>query len=417
MRKFYYTIFLTLFITYSLYAGGFKLGMQGLKQIGMAHTGVGYAQDGATIYFNPAGMSFIKDQFQFGIHALMPSTSYLDKSTEVQTTAISQVFTPLSMYGKINLSKKIQFGFGVYTPFGSGLLYPEEWTGRYILHSIELQTIFFQPTLSYKLGENFAIGAGIIYATGHVNLQKDIPVQGENYKVPRAELSGNAKGWGSNVGAYYKGRKVNLGITYHSNVTMKVEKGNVKFINMPTSLQQNFPLNNTFKSKLKLPSELAIGLGIHLAKNTVLALDWNYTFWKSFDSLGFDYEINTPTLKDDPSPRLYKNAMAFRAGLSHQISKKTTMRLGAFYDRTPIQNGYVSPELPDNNKLGLTAGLAFKITERFSCDFSLLYENVPKRTQKNLESGLEGTFKTKVIAPGVGFTQLLTKRTYKRKRY
>jgi long-chain fatty acid transport protein len=88
----------------------------------------------------------------------------------------------------------------------------------------------------------------------------------------------------------------------------------------------------------------------------------------------------------------------------------TTIRLGAFYDQTPVQDGYVAPELPDNDKIGLTCGASFKFTDRLSMDMSILYENVPARTQTNKETGLSGTFKTTVFAPGIGINYLLHKK-------
>jgi len=419
MKKIIVFIYIMLFWTsYQSIAGGFKLGLQGQKQLGMGHTGVGFAQDATTLYFNPAGLSFVSPQLNVGLFALIPNTSFLDKNTNSITHAVSQVFTPFSAYGNIKLTKKINFGFGAYTPFGSGLLYPYEWTGRYILHSINLQTIFLQPTLSYRISDAFSIGAGFVYGFGHVTLEKDLPIQSAvTNDIAHAKLNGKGSGIGFNAGAYYKGEKVHLGLTYHSKVVMKVKNGDAIFTNIPSSTSSNFPTGNTFNASLPLPSEIAAGTSFKISKKTRVALDLNYTFWQSFDSLGFDYKMNTAALSDAKSPRLYKNAVSVKLGLQHEATKNMIIRVGGFYDQTPVQDGYVEPELPDNNKIGLTCGATFKIYERCHIDCSLLYENVAKRSQRNHETGLEGTFQTKVIAPGVGITYLLQKRTYKRKRY
>jgi long-chain fatty acid transport protein len=416
-------IFLTLLFMNALciqksIAGGFKIGLQGQKQLGMGHTGVGFAQDAATIYFNPAGMSFVGSQLNASFFALMPSTSFHESNTNTLTHAVNQVFTPFSFYGNVKLSKKMNFGLGIYTPFGSGVLYPNEWTGRYILRSIELQVIYFQPTISYRISDAVSIGGGFVYASGHVDLRKDIPIQGAAFaETAHAKLYGKGNGVGYNIGTYIKTDKINFGLTYHSKVNMKVDNGDAIFENIPTALASNFPKNNTFNAELPLPSELAFGTSFKISKRTRFAADINYTFWKSFDSLGFDYQMNTSTLSDAKSPRLYKNAFSIKGGLQYNASNAIQLRAGAFYDQTPVADGYVAPELPDNNKVGLTCGATFKILERFHIDCSILYESVAKRTQKNLETGLEGTFQTKAFAPGVGVTYLLQKRTYKRKRY
>jgi long-chain fatty acid transport protein len=394
-------------------AGGFKIGLQGQKQLGMGHTGVGFAQDAATIYFNPAGMSFVGSQFTGGMFTLIPSTSFLEKGTNTITNATSQVFTPFEVFATTKLSNRINFGVGVYTPFGSGIMYPTDWSGRNILHRIDLKAIFIQPTLSLRLSNNFSLGAGFIYSTGSVLLEKDLPiVSGPNQDIANAQLKGHATGIGFNAGAYLKAsEKFNIGVTYHSKVKMSVKEGTAVFENIPSALTSNFPNGNTFKTDLPLPSELAAGISYKASPRTTIAIDMNYTFWNSFDSLGFDYAKNSASLTDAKSQRLYKNAIAVRAGIQYNASKNVMLRVGGFYDQTPVQDGYVAPELPDNDKLGLTCGASFKCSKRLSLDMSFLYEHLGPREQTNKETGLSGTFKTKAIAPGIGINYLLHKKS------
>lgn len=398
-------------LVYTSYAGGFKIGMQGQKQQGMGHTGIGFAQDAATIYFNPAGMSFVGSQFNGSMNLLFPTTSFLEKGSSTVINTTNQVFTPFSVYASTSLSKKINFGVGVYTPFGSGVMYPSDWSGRFILHQIQLQAIFIQPTLSLKLSDKFSIGAGFVYSTGHMTLEKDLPItSGPSNDVANAQLKGKAEGVGFNLGAYLKANdRFNIGVTYHSKVLMKVKNGKAAFENIPSALASTFPTSNTFTTELPLPSELGIGFSYKLSPRTTAAIDMNYTFWKSFDSLGFNYGTNTTAVSDKKSPRLYENAMSIRFGLQYNASNNIKLRIGGFYDQTPVQDGYVAPELPDNDKLGFTCGASFKFDNRLSLDLSLLYEHLAERTQKNKETGLEGTFKTKAFAPGIGINYLLHK--------
>ncbi|MBL7766402.1 MAG: outer membrane protein transport protein [Chitinophagaceae bacterium] len=390
----------------SLWAGGFKIALQGINQSGMGHTGVGFATDAATLYFNPAGLSFVGNQINGGVNLLFPSTSFYETHTNTITHAESQVFTPFSLYGNYALTDKINVGLGAYTPFGSGIMYPTDWSGRYILHRIDLQTIFLQPTVAYRLNKSVSIGAGFIYSFGHVNLEKDLPItSGANQDIAKASLNGKANGIGFNAGVYVKANeRFNIGVTYHSKVVMKVKQGEATFSNIPSGLSSSFPASNSFKTELPLPSEIDAGISYQINKRLTAAIDFNYTFWKSFDSLGFDYEINTAAITDDKSPRLYQNAVAVRFGLQMKATEKATLRAGMFYDQTPVQEGYVAPELPDNNKLGFTLGASYAFTPKLKLDLALLYENVPSRTQTNLETNLQGTFQTKVIAPALGLT-------------
>lgn len=102
-------------------AGGFKVALQGQKQTGMAGIGVGFAQDAATIYYNPAGLSFVKNQVNAGVNLLFPNTSFFEQGTNTMYSSVSQTFTPFALYGSCNISPSVKFGMGVYTPFGTGV--------------------------------------------------------------------------------------------------------------------------------------------------------------------------------------------------------------------------------------------------------------------------------------------------------
>lgn len=415
MRTFVPFLGILLICGYTARAGGFKIAMQGQKQIGMGSTGVGFAQDAATIYFNPAGMSFVGSQVNAGVNALAPSTSYLDKRTNELHHAASDLYSPFSIYASGKLFKNLSAGIGVYTPFGSGVTYHTNWIGRYTLNAISLQTVFIQPTLSYKITEKFSLGAGYIYALGNVSLNRDLPLSsGPSERVANAQLDGKAGGMGFSAGAYFKASDhLQIGATYHSKVAMKVEEGEAVFSNIPAALASSFPKNNTFTSELNLPAEIALGLSYKITNDLTVAVDFNHTFWSTFDSLGFDYGINSASLVDKKSPRLYENASCIRFGAQYHASRVVDLRGGVFFDQTPVKDGYVVPELPDNNKVGLSLGATFRIEECLQLDLSLLYENVPAREQRNIETGLEGTFQTEVLAPGLGLTYLLKKRTSK----
>ena len=123
----------------------------------MAHTGIGLAQDAATLYFNPAGLSFVGNQVNVGVSGIMPRVQFLDANTNISTYADNQFFTPFSLYANYHLGNSpITLGLGIYTPFGSGVKYPTNWTGRYVLTNINLQAVYFQPTAAFKISDNIS---------------------------------------------------------------------------------------------------------------------------------------------------------------------------------------------------------------------------------------------------------------------
>jgi long-chain fatty acid transport protein len=224
------------------------------------------------------------------------------------------------------------------------------------------------------------IGAGFIVSTGNVNLQKDIPVQDSLGNFGHAELSGKALGFGFNAGIHYDvNNKLSVGITYRSQINMKLKNGEANFT-VPSSLDPNFP-DGKFTGALPLPNVTTLGWAYKPNEKWKFVVDINHVGWKAYDTLAFDYEQNTTSLLDTKSPRNYKSIFAFRGGTQYQVMSKLDLRIG------------------DANRAYITGGLTYRFSEKFSMDASIYYTQL-KRTATNAETNLYGTYRTKAIAPG-----------------
>jgi long-chain fatty acid transport protein len=386
-------------------AQGYQVNLQGQAQQGMGGAGTAYMQDATSLFFNPGGASFVKgNSVDVGVSPTIPNGQFLDKSTGQTSRTKSPVSYPFAAYGLFGLkdSSNLKLGLAIYTPFGSTVEWEDGWAGRFALTRLQLQAIFFQPTVSYKITDKLGIGAGFIYANGKVNLQKDIPVVDANGKYGHAELDGKANGYGFNVGVYFKPvDKLSIGLTFRSQVNMKIDAGDAKFT-VPASLAANFP-NGKFSAELPLPQVLTLGLAYSVNSKIDLALDINYVGWKAYDTLAFNYETNTSSLTDTKSARKYENTFAIRFGGQYKVTEGIAVRIGAAYGISPVQSGYLTPETPDANRVNYTLGLGYAITKKFVVNASFLYTSF-KREDTNLETGLSGTYQTKVVVPGLSLS-------------
>jgi len=59
MRKLFSLSLLTL-ASASMFAGGYRVSVQGQKQLAMGHTGVAVVNSAEVTFFNPAGMFFFR---------------------------------------------------------------------------------------------------------------------------------------------------------------------------------------------------------------------------------------------------------------------------------------------------------------------------------------------------------------------
>jgi long-chain fatty acid transport protein len=398
-------IIVTFFLPIIGFGQGFQVNLQGQVQQGMGSAGTGLMHDASALFFNPGGASFIhRSEVTAGMTPTFASGEFTENNTNVVANTTSPMGTPFSAYGLFQLkdSSRLKLGMAIYTPFGSTVEWEEGWVGRFALTRLQLQAIFFQPTVSFRLTDKIGIGAGFVYSYGKVNLQKDLPLQDQDGEYASVELAGTGSGFGYNVGIYYEPiKQLSLGLTYRSQVNMDITGGTATF-DTPASVADKFP-SGSFTSSLPLPQVLTFGLGLKPSDKLSFALDFNYVGWNAYDTLAFDYENNTESLEDTKSARDYENTIAVRFGAQYKFTSAITGRLGMGYAVTPVQDGYVTPETPDANRLNYTAGFSYRLKNKFQFDLSLLYTQVT-REDINLETGLNGTFRTRVIAPGFSVT-------------
>ncbi len=399
-------LFLTLAFSPAMTQGqGFQVNLQGQKQQAMGSAATAFAQDAATLFYNPGGAVFLdKSEIILGGTPTFARGKYLDANTNATAVTTSPTSYPFAAYGVFGFKKveRLKLGLAIYTPFGSTVEWEQGWTGRFALTRLQLQAIFFQPTVSFKITDKLGIGAGFVYSHGKVNLQKDIPVMDNSGNYGHAELNGAAGGFGVNAGIYYKPiEKLSFGLTYRSQVNMKVDDGEATFT-VPAAVASNFP-SGKFTSELPLPQVITFGVGYKLNDKLNFAADVNFVGWKAYDTLAFDYEQNTASLIDTKSARNYKNTYALRLGAQYKVTDGLTVRLGISYGVTPVQDGYATPETPDADRVSYAAGLGYRFGDHFSIDASFLFTAL-ERKDTNLETNMSGTYRTNVCAPGISFS-------------
>ena len=174
------------------------------------------------------------------------------------------------------------------------------------------------------------------------------------------------------------------------------------FSNIPVAARGNFPEGAEFSARLPLPATLTIGLGYKVNEQLTLAADVSHVGWSEYESLRFDFTKPVGGANVSESARNYDDAYIFRLGAEYQLNDKLALRGGAYYDQTPVQDGYLTPETPDADSRGLSAGIGYDLSEKFSVDASFLYINKKKRTDTaEFSRGIPGTYKATAYIPGL----------------
>ncbi|MEK6553168.1 MAG: outer membrane protein transport protein, partial [Bacteroidota bacterium] len=113
----------------STYAGGFQIGTQNARAMGMAGAFVGMASDASAIYFNPAGLTNVRGfNLVAGTTLIMPTVDFTGPNPlTTKTTTVARTFTPINFYGAYSIDDNWTVGLGVFNPFGLGSEWPDGW--------------------------------------------------------------------------------------------------------------------------------------------------------------------------------------------------------------------------------------------------------------------------------------------------
>ncbi|MEH0157742.1 outer membrane protein transport protein [Limibacter armeniacum] len=417
-----------------LMANGYQVNLQGTRQIGMGNVGIGLWPDATAVFFNPGGMSYLgSSQIMIGISPILGGSVFLapsDPANGIYSNAKfrtdNPVGTPFFAYGVYRpdrdsgIFSKLTFGLGAFTPFGSTVDWEDGWYGQFALEQIELQSIFVRPTVSWQVTDRLSIGAGVDFIFGSVNLQRALPVDGPVDSM--VELDGNADlGVSFSVGAFVKASDlISFGLTYRHGIDLSVKKGDVTFVAPdglvsnnynpdtynPSDPSQTFFSGTQFDATLPLPTVVGFGMGVYPTDRLTLAFDVQYINWSAYKELKFDFTQPVQGSFESVARRNYEDSWIFNFGGEYEvIQDRFTARAGFYYDLSPVRDGYITPETPDANALGLTAGVTFNFNEHIGVDLAYLFINKEERhntVPAGVEtSGINGTYKSRAHIPSI----------------
>lgn len=400
MRKI--TILLvTLALSITAFAGGYQVRLQGAKQTGIGLIGTPLAFGSSAIFYNPGALSFMKKNFEFelGASAVMANGAFQGANSNYQAEMDNSPSTPFYFYFAARASKLVTLGIGVYTPFGSSATWADDWAGSLLIQNIALQAIYVQPTVSFNINDKLGLGVGLIYAYGSFELNKALNYSGNS----SVQLKGTGGNFGYNLGLFFKPvENWSIGVNYRSQIMMEVTDGDAYF-NVPQSLQGTIPTENKFDSELPLPANLDVGIAVQATDKLLVAIEFDWIWWNVYDTLSFTFE-EAGDLLDSNNPRNYSLSFIPRLGLEYAFNKTFVLRVGGYYDPTPTDPYYFSPETVSLNTIAYTVGLSIKPADGLSIDLSWLQLFGQKSEKDYSPDNFGGTYQTATIAPGLGIS-------------
>lgn len=392
----------------SIFAQGYQLNLQGTRQIGKGSTGLADPTDATAVFTNPGNLSFLSaNDVTLGVTGAISNGTFTDAKTNEVFESDNPLVTPFNAsiaYGKEK--SKLKFGLSIYTPFGSTMRWQDGAAGRFETKEISLISITAQPTVSYRITNKLGLGVGLMYTYGHVQIKKDLPLQFSDGTFGSADIDCKANGFGVNAGLYFAAtNKLSLALTYRSRQNMNTSSGSATF-NVPTSVASNFP-SQSVNALLPLPQVFGLGASYKPNKNWTVNVEGYLSDWSKYDTIKINFEeAAVAGAMSSDLIREYKTGLTIRAGVEYRSDKKYELRAGAFFTKSPIQEGYVNPDVPDANRINPSIGASYNFSDKFRIDAALLAEFI-SREDHNKVSGIDGTYKFNIFLPSIGLTYKL----------
>jgi long-chain fatty acid transport protein len=359
-------------------AGGYKIPEQSLNSMALGAAYVAHTTGADTAYFNPANMSFMdadKSYVEGGMTlAHLPSNVYslgpLSGESEEENLPIPFLHYVAPAMG--------DFRWGVSLAVPGGLT--KRWhtpAQKASAEEFTLKVIELNPSMSYKIAENFSIGGGLrlIYSEGKVrsNSAELSAIINDPTKNASRDMDGDTIEFGYNLALSYKPTNdINLAVTYRSNIDLE-EEGDAQLFAFAIN-----PTNNFYDGDASVTVPLPAALNVAISKtwNDQFTLEFNYerTFWSEYDTLDFQYSTSLPVF-DAPIAKNWDDTNTFRIGATIKMENKITAMMGFAIDETPAPVETLGFELPDSDAKIFSMGFRYQQTEDLSWGAAFLYDS------------------------------------------
>jgi long-chain fatty acid transport protein len=414
-------------------AAGLKVNEQGGKAMGMGNAFTAQADDPSALFYNPAGIAFLKGaQITLGAtNILVPSTEFNGTtalsgnapnvgSTNVFEKAKQDLFIAPTLYATYSF-EGVPFSVGL----GINAIYPlaKSWDDssafRNQIMNIAVKPINFQPTVAYRFDSmNLAVAAGLDVTHALVNMQtmaNTAGAAGTNtaYELGLMGLDGDATNVGYNVGLKWKALpNLSFGAAYRSEIELKI-KGNANFlattpagfdiIGMTTGATSPYSRTraaSTVSTTITLPDSLSLGVAWQPTDKLTLEFDAERTGWSSMKNLEFKFDSAQFTnFNNKPKALNWTDVWCYKVGTQYALTQNLDLRAGFMYDINPIPDSTLGPLLPDSDRLSFSIGQGFHY-DHFSLDLAYMWTHFKDRAVSNQDManllGENGTFKSDV---------------------
>ncbi len=421
-------------------AAGFQLIEQSATGLGNAYAGTAAtAENASTVYYNPAGMTELQGrQVSAGVNYIDLNAKYSSgnqvnpgggstNSTNFNRTLASgsaeggDAKPVPNIYVTLPIAKDLVFGLGASAPYGLRTQWSPGWAGQYHAEVTDVKTININPSLGYKVNDSFSVGFGLNYQKIDALLNQALN-GGSHVACGGAcpdgsfQVSGSSFKWGYNFGLLFKpAAETKIGVAYRSAISHKLEgRYSVDGLS-PVSLaiyRSQGKLTSTggdASVDIKLPDVFTVSVAHQVNDRWEALADISRTGWSKIPELRIKDANTGGTV--GLSTYNWKNTWRVSLGANYKVNDQWKAKFGVAYDQGLTDDAHRTPRLPDSNRIWLSAGGQYKVSNTSALDFGYAYVQAKEASSSlgvdapTATGVLNGTYKSHVQILGVQYSQ------------
>lgn len=395
------------FITTQAYGSGFAIYTQGASPLGQAAATIAHNDDPSAVFYNPALINKLNGtQIQAGSTMILINREFESDATGKTFKTKNGAFFPSTFYITHKFNDKLSAGLGVFTPFGLGTDWGNDWEGRFITTSAEITTFDINPVVSYRIMPNVAVAAGIDFVILDTTLKKqlNLPRLLLDANEGSQKFKGDSTGVGYNLGLLVDLTKdVSLGASYRSQVQVDID-GKATFGLPNPALSAIFP-DTKGDAHLKLPDRFHAGISYKGFDPLTLEVAYRWEGWSSFKELKVNLDQQVLGSSVAITPKRWKDTSAVIVGAKYQLNESMALLAGYLYSKNPVPDETFEPSLPDADWQLFSIGTGIR-RKQLKVDLAYSFMKLESRDKRSneIDAGLlltgedraNGTYNTNV---------------------
>jgi long-chain fatty acid transport protein len=209
-----------------------------------------------------------------------------------------------------------------------------------------------------------------------------------NTEVADVVLEGSGTGFTYHVGGWLRlSEKTGLAARYLGAAEVDME-GDAEFAQVMTGIAgidaqigAGLPDNQGVGTTIEFPAQAVVGVSHQATDRLNLMLDYQRTYWSSFDQFPVNFETEDP----DTLRLNYDDTNTFRLGADFRATDVLMLRAGFRYNEAATPRA--TPFLPEGERNYYSLGLGYRVTSALSTDFSFQYVDQPDRAGAVIPEG------------------------------